>query len=489
MTQLWIDITHYFTLNLLYTLLWVIYACSIIGVIGVILSENRSPVKSLAWVTVLLLLPAVGLVLYVFFGRNIRNTSRMSRRLKRRLRRRQNVRRFDPSELSCSPANVRNIRLAHSLTGAHLHAGNDARIFTDGKSKFDALLADIAAAESYIHLQYYIFNDDDIGRRVADALIERAKAGVKVRVIYDHVGSYSVKSRFFGRMRRAGIEAYPFFKVTFPPFGTRINWRNHRKLVVIDGAVGYIGGMNIADRYITGGKFDRWVDMHLRVTGPVVTALDSSFLLDWAFMGKKLPPQADDTPDNKSITLPPRGNMEMQLLTSGPIEQWPNISLLFHKAIAGAMRRVYIVTPYFLPNESLLRALETVALAKVDVRVIMPRRSDSDMLRWASNSYISECLKAGIKIYFYNPGMLHAKAIIVDDEFATVGSTNFDFRSFEHNFESNMFVYSREFNAAVATHIEALMRESTRVTPRQWDSRPRRDKMLESVMRLFAPIL
>jgi len=469
-----------------YWVVWVAYACTIVGVVGVIVSENRSPVKSLAWITVLLLLPAVGLLLYIFLGRSIKNTSRTTRRLKRRLKRREAVRRLDVNRLDYDRQSMQQVRLAHSLTGAMFYTGNDARYFDSGRDKFRALLQDIAGARTFIHLQYYIFSDDNIGTQVADALIERARHGVKVRVIYDHVGSYGVRKRFFRRMQQAGVEVYPFFKVLFPPFGTRINWRNHRKLVVIDGRVGYIGGMNIADRYITGGKFARWQDLHLRVTGPVVSAINFAFCFDWNSMGHPMPEEtilADDAGQE------PSGDMGMQVVTGGPTSQWSNISLVMHRAIASARKRVYLMTPYFLPNESLLRALQTSSLAKVDVRIIIPRRSDSDMLRWASASYYKECMMAGVKIYRYNPGMMHSKALLVDDELVTVGSTNFDFRSFEHNFESNIFIYSRRFNEVMLKHFETTMRDSTRLTPHEWNTRPMREKALESVMRLLAPIL
>ena len=331
-------------------------------------------------------------------------------------------------------------------------------------------------------MQYYIIADDVIGTRVMDALVERARAGVKVRLIYDHVGSFKLKKRSLRRMRDAGIEAYPFFKVVFPPFGTRINWRNHRKIVVIDGDIGYIGGMNVADRYLTGGKlFNTWRDLHLRIEGPAVGALQQSFAVDWNFMGQPL------LEDGSSVKAVEGATVGMQLVTGGPTTQWMNMTLLFQQAIAGARKCVYIQTPYFLPSEGLLHALQGAALSKVDVRVMVPMKSDSDMLRWASCSYIQECLRAGIKIYRYEKGMLHSKAIIVDDDFATVGSTNFDFRSFEHNFEANMLVYSREFNGRLKEQFMRDQRDCVRVTSASWRRRPLREKALESVMRLFFP--
>ena len=461
-----------------------LYALSILGVIAVVVSENRNPVKSLAWVTVLLVVPVVGLVLYVFFGRNIQNKRIISRKNRRKLRRLGAGGNIDPRRLHLPEKVVPLVSLAYSLCGTGYHEGNSVEVFDNGRDKFDALLRDIAGARRFINMQYYIIADDEIGTRVMEALIERARAGVKVRIIYDHVGSFKLKKKSLRRLREAGIEAYPFFKVVFPPFGTRINWRNHRKIVVIDGEIGYIGGMNVADRYLTGGKlFSTWRDLHLRIKGPSVGALQQSFAVDWNFMGQ---PLLEDVAGGEPVTDNPVG---MQLVTGGPTTQWLNMTLLFQQAISSAQKCVYIQTPYFLPSEGLLHALQGAALSKVDVRVMLPMRSDSDMLRWASNSYIQECLRAGIKIYLYEKGMLHSKAIIVDDEFVTIGSTNFDFRSFEHNFEANMLLYSKDFNAKIKELFLRDQRDCHRMTSAEWRRRPWRVKAIESVMRLFSPIL
>jgi cardiolipin synthase len=471
--------THWF-----YYTVATIYAVTVLVIMGVILSENRNPVKSLAWVTVLVLLPAVGIVLYIFFGRSIKNTSMISRRQRRQLKRAESGHSIDINRLDYEEGTLQQIRLARSITGGNYYNDNDITVYTNGTAKFAALERDIAAAEKYINLQYYIFEDDAVGQRIANALIERAGHGVEVRVIYDHVGSFHTHNIFFDRLKDADIEIYPFFKVAFPPFGTRINWRNHRKLCIIDGKIGYIGGMNIADRYIDGGKhFKAWRDSHLRVEGPAVAALQASFAVDWSFMGKPLLKQPlpclDCTP----------GNMSAQLITTGPTSKWRNIEFMFHKAISSAHKRIYIQTPYFLPTEALLTALQTAALAKIDVRIMLPRHNDSRMLRHASFSYIDECLQSGIKIYLYEDGMLHAKNLIIDDEVTSVGSTNFDFRSFEHNFEANLFVYSKEFNQRMVEIFLSDMRHATRVLASNWSKRPRTAKVCESVLRLLSPIL
>ena len=472
-----------------YWTLVVAYAGTILSIVGIIVSENRNPVKSLAWVTVLLMFPIGGIVLYVFFGRSIKNTRMISRRNRRRLRELTLPDAGEP-DLRGWPAETRQqIQLARSLTGSTFYVGNDVEIF-DGAEKFEALERDIASALSYINLQYYIFADDAIGQRIAAALMERARAGVKVRVIYDHIGSIGTKNSFFRKMREAGIEVYPFFRVAFPPFATRINWRNHRKLVVIDGAVGYIGGMNIADRYVDGGSgFALWRDTHLRIKGPAVGALQYSFAVDWRFMGQELIEESVAAGDPRDGRQENPGDAGMNLLTCGPTSEWSNISYLLLKAIGNAKKRVYVQTPYFLPTESLLKCLQAAALSRVDVRVMMPRRSDSSILTYASRSYVQECLLAGVKIYFFDGGMLHSKVVVVDDDFSSVGSANIDFRSFEHNFEANMLLYSKDFNARIKELFLRDQRDCHRMTSAEWRRRPWRVKAIESVMRLFSPIL
>ena len=475
---------QYIHLNWLYWGLLIAYAITILSIIGVILSENRNPLKSLAWVTVLLLFPVGGVILYIFFGRSIKNKRMISRRNKRKLRRISNFNASNAPTAGLSPELRQQVELGLSLCDAPYTTGNDISIFNNGEAKFNALLDDIRSATRYIHLQYYIIENDTLGNRIIDALKEKVKQGVRVRIIYDHIGSIKVKSKFFKQMREAGIDVHPFFRVAFPPFATRINWRNHRKLCIIDGKTGYIGGMNIADRYIDGGKFRLWRDCHMRVTGPAVSAMQYSFAVDWSFMGQPLIEEKVETENHSD-----RPEIGMQLLTSGPTSEWSNIAMLILKAIGNAKKRVYIQTPYFLPTESLLRTLQAAALARVDVRVMMPLNSDSRILTYASRSYITQCLRAGIKIYMFNVGMLHSKTLIIDDNFCSIGSANMDFRSFEHNFESTMFIYSREVNSQLAKQFLADMAMSRRVNVVEWRNRSKWLKAKETMLRLLSPIL
>lgn len=473
------------------TVIGVVYVATVVGLILVVVSENRNPVKTLAWTLVLLLLPFLGIIFYIFFGRNIKNMRMISRRNRRRLRRHEKRVNYDIARESYNQNTRQTITTASSVNGSQFYADNSVEIFTDGRTKFAKLREDILAAKNFINIQYYIFEDDNIGKEFAELLVRKIGEGVKVRLLYDHVGSFKVSNSFFRRLREAGVETHPFFRVSFPQLGTRINWRNHRKVCVIDGIVGYVGGMNVADRYIDGGPFDVWRDTHVRILGPVVNALAFSFAVDWNFtsgelLEDKIPENALDNfkPDSSAV-----GGVGAQFMTSGPTSQWSNIAMVFHRAIASAHKRVYIQTPYFLPTEGLLKALQSAALAHIDVRLMIPEKSDSKMLTYASASYLEECLRAGIQVYRYKSGMLHAKTMIIDDEICSIGSTNFDFRSFEYNFESNLFLYSNELNDELTRIFLEDLKSCERVHLAQWRKRPAKNKFIESLVRLFSPIL
>ncbi len=472
--------------DIVYNVLLVLYVLTVLTVIVVVLSENRNPVKSMAWVLVLVLLPVLGLVVYLIFGRSLKGMMLISRSDLRELRKLNVFPEADGLENTLSDSSRQLISLVNKLAGRHLFVGDDIEVFTTGNDKFESLKRDILAAHDYIHVQYFIIENDDVGKELIDLLIQKALEGVQVRVLYDYVGSFYMRPSVLRKMRSAGIEVHPFLELTLTQFAFRINWRNHRKIVVIDGKVGYVGGMNIAKRYVTDDKkWKAWRDTHLRIHGEAVAAMEYSFAIDWNYTTRKLitlPTMHYETPPESQDYL-------VQMLGSGPTSRWNNISFVFQRAISLATKRVYIQTPYFLPSEALLKTLQSAALSGVDVRLMIPLRPDSWMLRLATGSYIKQCLLSGMKIYFYKPTVMHAKVVITDDEFVTTGSTNFDFRSFEHNFEFNALIYSKEFNQKMCATFEADMNKCKRVSMSGWKKRPLVQKALESVIRLFSPIL
>ena len=451
----------------------------------VVLSENRSPIRSLAWVIALIFLPGIGLIFYLFFGRSLKSLNLLYRHHKRRILQNKHRKVGSLDDIGLSQHHKQLVKLAFSLTHSPVTIHNKMSIFTNGANKFRSLLIDLSNARSSILLQYYIFQDDEIGSRIADILCEKARNGVDVKVIYDHVGSFSSSSAFFRRMKDAGVDVQPFFRVTFPQLANRINWRNHRKIVIIDSEIGYIGGMNIADRYTNdNSKHNDWRDTHFRLEGEIVQSLIYSFALDYNFLKKKL------TEFRYAPSAPlPEATLPLQLVTGGPAAKWDNLSLCFLKAIASAKKLIYIQTPYFLPTDALLHALEAAALSQVDVRIMLPRKSDSRLLQLASLSYVTQCMRAGIKFYLYDPGMLHAKTMIIDDDFVTAGSTNFDFRSLENNFEANLLIFSPVANATMKDIFFRDAAKCTKLNFSNWKNRPRLQRTLESFVRLLAPIL
>lgn len=467
-------------------LLFCLYVVTISSCIVVVLKENRNPIRSLSWVIALIFLPIVGLIFYMFFGRSLRGQRMMTRHNKRKMIMAMAPRYVDLHAQPLDPGELSLVKLARQLSSAFYTINNEVEIFTLGKDKFSALKEDIKNAGKSIYLQYYIFSDDHIGHEIAEILKAKAREGLDVRVIYDHVGSFSASSAFWRDMQESGVDTHPFYRVTFPHFANRVNWRNHRKLVIIDNSIGYIGGMNIADRYDRGPEEGApWRDTHFRLKGDIVEALLFSFIVDWNFLSQPNPfldyPKIEK---NKLVN-----DTGMQLVTSGPFGEWDNLALVYLKAISLARKSIYIQTPYFLPTDALMNALEAAALSKIDVRVMIPRHGDSRMLQYASFSYVTQCLKAGIKVYLYNPGMLHAKGMIIDENIVTAGSTNFDFRSFENNFECNILIYDKDINRRMRDIFFRDMGQCTKLSYNTWHQRPVLQRALESVVRLVSPIL
>ncbi len=460
-----------------------LYSVTIVGAILVIVTENRNPLKTLPWVIVLTLAPVVGLVFYFFFGQNLSKRRIISRRTRKRI-----TMHLEESEHegcvgipeAYEPLSELLVRTRHAVP---LH-GNRIAVYTDGASKMEALLADIAAAGRHIHIQYYIFADDATGCRLRDALVAKARAGVEVRVLYDDVGCSRVKKSFFESMREAGAEVCSFLHVNFARITSKVNYRNHRKIVVIDGCVGYIGGMNIADRYVRGTGWGTWRDTHFRIEGSGVYGLQASFLSDWSATTKRHIAGDIYYPRQENF-----GDNVMQVVPSGPFGKWRALLQADSYAIARAQRRIWIQTPYYLPSDALNMSLQEAALAGIDVRLMLPERSDSKVVDLASHSYLDDMMQAGVKILFYTPGFLHSKLLIIDDMLSVIGSANMDFRSFEHNFEINAFVYDREFAARMESVFEEDMAGSRELTPAEWFNRPRSRRVAESFMRVFSPLL
>ena len=467
--------------NVILFTLWQVIA--VLTIVHVVL-DNRQPAKTMAWALVIYFVPIVGVVFYLFFGINTRKERYVSERSMNQLTKRSMLEFVEQQNLRLPERHKPLIDLFINQNLSLPFKDNKVDFYTDGYQFFTALLQEISKAKNHIHLDMYIFADDALGCLVADALIDKARQGVEIRVVYDDVGCWNVSSQFFERMREEGIEVAAFMPVRFPSFTSKVNYRDHRKIIVIDGRVGFIGGMNIALRYVKGTDGHAWRDTMLKVTGGAVAALQRAFLVDWYFVDRTLLSDRKFYPHAEL-----ENNCLAQVVTSGPVTPYPEIMQGFVRIIMGARKYLYLETPYFLPNESVLFALKTIALAGVDVRVICPRYSDARFVEWASRSYLREAAEAGVKVSLYEAGFLHSKLMVCDDMIATCGSTNLDFRSFENNFEANIFFYDE----AIALRMKELfLKDIEQAVPlEEVPERMRRGffvRLWESVTRMLSPL-
>ena len=468
------------------------YVLFVLITIGVIIHAKRAPVKALSWIVVLILLPVAGFLLYIVFGRNHRKEKLFNRKELHDLEQidemsREQVYAINNAALLLRSEITENrdiITLLLNSNKALLTNHNRIRVLNNGTVTFDEIKAALRGARSSIHLEYYIIEDDPLGREIAEILIGKAREGVEVRLIYDDVGSWGLSRRYIRHLRNAGVEVQCFMRVVFPWLTSKVNYRNHRKIAVIDGCVGFIGGMNLADRYVRGTEWGSWRDTHFRIEGSGAAGLQASFLSDWSATTKRHIAGAEYYPAAERHT-----DDILQIVPSGPFGKWRALLQADSYAGATARKRIWIQTPYYLPSDVLNSALQVAALAGIDVRLMLPARSDSKVVDLASHSYLDDMMKAGVKILFYKPGFLHSKLLIIDNSLTVIGSANMDFRSFEHNFEVNAFVYDREFTARMAGVFEDDASRCHALTPGEWFNRPRPRRWAESLMRVFSPLL
>lgn len=465
----------------------VLYELLVVAAIVHVLMDNRQPDRTIAWALILFFVPFAGIIFYLFFGVNTRKERLISKRSMDKLTKSSMLSFVEQRNLKVDKRHRPLVDLYVNQDLSLPFKDNKTDIYTSGETFFQSLINDISHAKHHIHIDMYIWEDDTIGNKVADALIAKAKEGVAVRVVYDDVGCWRVSQRFFNRMSREGIYVQPFMPVRFPTLTRRVNYRNHRKVIVIDGQVGYIGGMNIADRYVHGIGDQEWRDTMLRIVGGAVYGLQRTFLIDWYFVNRTLITDSDYYPP---VKLQHPNDCVAQVVTSSPAADFPNIMQGYVRIIMEAKNYVYIQTPYFMPNEPVLFALKTAALGGVDVRIMVPERCDAFFVEWASRSYLREVVEAGVKVYLYRAGFLHSKTLICDDSIVACGSTNVDFRSFENNFEANIFIYNevealRHKNIFLddQRHSISLRRIKKRMRP------PFLIHFWESVVRLFSPLM
>ncbi|MGA9840614.1 MAG: cardiolipin synthase [Thermoplasmata archaeon] len=464
----------------------------ILAVFTLIFFERRNPESVLAWILTVLALPVGGFVLYLIFGfkyfktRTFGLKSTGDQLILARVRKGQEVAVVDAPERVLKEL-VEYSELARLLwadSAAFLTSGNQVDVFTNGNDKFEALFEAIRGAKNHIHLEYYILRNDALGERLIAALEAKAREGVQVRLLYDDLGNKIPRERY-RRLTDLGAKVSGFYRALVPSVGFRLNYRNHRKVAVIDGAIGFVGGFNIGDEYLGLGPLGAWRDTAVRIRGAAVRSLQLRFVLDWNWA------------TDEGLTLggayflssAAPGTASVQIVSGGPDTTWNPPREEYVKLVDLAKRTCYLQTPYFIPDVSVMTALRIAALSGIDVRIMIPLKADQPFVHWASLSYVGELLEAGVRLFAYKQGFLHAKTVTIDDSVTSIGSANWDLRSFKWNFETNAVIYDRELGEKYRRIFEDDMTRSIEITKESYAARLRRVRFKESVCRLFSGAL
>lgn len=463
---------------------------SVIFIGFIIFMENRHPTQTLAWLVVLGAFPLLGFIFYLLFGRNYRK-ERMFKK-KYFLDKKVYLGSKAPKEGYTHPAigdddYDKLIGLAEKLGNTNISISTETEVLTNGQETFEAIKEALRSAENHIHMEYYIVRNDELGSEIKDILIEKAKQGVKVRFLYDDVGSWRLPAKFIREMRAWGIEVVAFGPVKIPFLNNKFNFRNHRKIIVVDGYIGFVGGLNIGDEYL--GKDESigfWRDTHLRLKGEGVRALQLIFIQDWYYM-------TDHSFLTEDYLMPKETPNEIhggvQVLAGGPDNEWSVIKNIYFSMITSAKESVWIASPYFIPDEDIFSALKVAALSGIDVRLLAPSNPDSRIVFHASRSYYPELLEAGVKIYEYREGFMHSKIMIVDGQLASIGTSNMDMRSFHLNFEVNAFLYrTNSVKKLVHDYLHDLL-VSNELHSETFQNRNFFVRFFESLSRLLSPFL
>ena len=472
-----------------------IYILIVVAVCLRVIYETRSATKTMAYLLLILFIPVAGIVFYILFGVNYWKTKsyikksvedeKMLKILKKEMTIFMNET-ISPTDLAVENNRELAVMLEKELRSP-LTRRNKVKLLLNGEEKFPEVLEALRNAKHHIHIEYYIYEQDEIGEQVEEILIQKANEGIQVRFIYDDFGSPNIKKRNAERMKKAGIEIYPFQKVLFYLLANRLNYRNHRKIIVIDGQIAFTGGINVSDKYINGKPHKLfWRDTHLRIDGPGVFYLQYLFLTDWNFCsGQKLEP-------DKLHFLPcptHKDDCFLQVAASGPDSEQPSVLFSLLQAIYLARKEILITTPYFIPGDSILEALRIAALSGLSVKLLVPGVGDSKFVNAASKSYYKDLLCAGVDIYMYQKGFVHAKTLVTDGNLSIIGTANMDYRSFELNFEVNVILYDKIFSEKLRTVFFKDIEDAEKIDTETWCNRPAYKQLPERVARLFSHVL
>lgn len=472
------------------TIISIFSTLTVISIGLAIFMENRNPSTTMAWILLLALIPVLGLIFYFLFGQNVFKRRKYDKKAQLdqmayeriendALRTHQDWSVFDP-------LHQRLLGLSQRLARSPISFTSETRVLTNGEETFGTLLLELRQAEHHIHMEYYIFRADDIGTRIQQILIEKARAGVKVRFMYDAVGSMQLSRTFLNELREAGVKVAAYGNST-SFFSSRVNYRNHRKIVVIDGDVGFIGGLNVGDEYLSRSKtYGFWRDTHMLVRGEAARTLQIIFLQDWMHTtGEKILEQDYLSPKLRYVT----GDGAVQIIASGPDNERRSLKNIFFAMITAARKSVWIATPYFIPDDDIYTALKVAAASGIDVRLLFPAKPDKWLPFLASHSYFPDLLEAGVRIFEYEKGFIHSKLLIIDGELASIGTANMDMRSFHLNFEVNALLIQTESVERIVADFERDLLSTSEIVHEKFMEKRLLKRVLESAARLMSPLL
>lgn len=469
-------------------LLIIAYVVSILSAISLIFIERKEPNTTWAWLLILFVLPGVGFIIYLIFGQNLsRQKIFREKKVVDEKKSKVLIEKFkEEKEKGESSDFMELVRMNYTHSGALYTEGNSLTTFINGEKKFDALINDIRDAKEFIHIEYYIFRMDNLGRTLIDELSKKVKDGVEVRFVVDAMGSKSIRNKDIKYIRSLGIKFHIFFPGILPLINIRLNFRNHRKIVVIDGEVGYVGGFNVGDEYVNkGDQFDYWRDTHIRIKGKAVNELNKRFILDWDYASEGELKNYD-----KYFKLQEdSGNIGIQIISSGPDHKEEYIKNAYMKIINNAKESVYIQTPYLVPDEPMKEALKIAALSGIDVRIMVPDKPDHFFMKWILSANMGDLMEWGVKFYTYQKGFIHSKTIVSDGKVCSIGTANLDIRSFQLNFEINAIIYDDKFSKEQEDIFIKDIEDCKLVTMEEYENRSRALKIKEALIRLVAPIL
>ncbi len=474
------------------------YILLLILVVIRVLYDTKSSTKALAYILFIVLAPFVGILFYFSFGVNYRKRKLYTKKIVQDEPLRKSIKNKIETHYSSifkvdliTDKYQSLIEFIRRSGSSPITSNNEVKLLVNGEEKFPQLLEALKNATSHIHIEYYIYEDDFTGNQVADILINKAKQGVEVRFMYDDFGSHDLGKEFIKKLNDAGVLTAPFYEIKWYAFASRMNYRNHRKIAIIDGRVGFVGGINMSDKYRNDLNEENhlfWRDTHLMINGPATSYLQYLFVCDWNFCSTK-------ELNYNEVYFPSFKEPEtikeeiLQIAASGPDSPEPVIFYSLLKAIGSAQKSIYITSPYFIPEESIMNALIVAIQSGLDVKIIIPGVSDSKMVNAAASSYYTELLSYGAKIYKYNKGFIHAKTMIIDDDLAVVGSANMDYRSFDLNFEVNAMIYSQKIAKQLKDIFNNDLKESEQIDAETWLNRPKHIHLWEKLFKLLSPFL